>query len=107
MHQQQIAVSAWAEATFGSSPSAMIVAARLNTEVAELLRAVAHGTSPAHLAAIEDEIADVQIMLWRLASVVGCDVDEAARRKMIVNRQRRWHVAGDGTGRHVREEARA
>jgi dCTP diphosphatase len=49
-------------------------------------RALAH--DPARRTALEDELADVQIYLVRLAAVLGVDMDGAVRRKLARNREK-------------------
>ncbi len=50
------------------------------------------------------EIADVVIVLYRLASELGVDLLEEIDHKMQINRARQWHRTGDGHGYHVREK---
>lgn len=97
-HETQATVSEWAESTFGPSGSNIRVAARANEEMAELLRHLsATDTSP--LAA--EEVADVVIVLYRLATLLNVNLVEMIDKKMAINRTREWKIEG-GHGYHVR-----
>ena len=99
--EDQITISAWAEATFGPVSSNASVAARANEEMAELLRCLTVNDS--HEKAPE-EIADVTIVLFRLADRLGVDLLDEVDRKMATNRARDWRLSGDGHGYHVRDK---
>lgn len=73
--ETQRSISAWCEATFGPVSSDIRVAARANEEMAELLEKLA--TDPAHKGAAE-EVADVVIVLARLATRLGLDTETVA-----------------------------
>lgn len=94
--ETQALISDWATETFGTPGSNASVAARANIEMAELLFALAKDDS--HPKAAE-EVADVLIVLYRLAQRLGVDIHEEVDKKMRVNRQREWDVEG-GHGRH-------
>lgn len=47
------------------------------------------------------EMADVVIVLYGLASMLGIDLHEEINKKMDVNRHRTWEIQPDGTGRHL------
>lgn len=97
--ETQASISSWAEATFGPVGANVRVAARANEEMAELLRVLAtDDKSP--MAAIE--IADVVIVLYRLAARLGVDLHDAIDVKMAVNRSREWKLDGTGHGYHVK-----
>lgn len=98
--ENQATITAWASATFGRVRSNARVAARANEEMAELLRAIAESESSRGAPA---EIADVVIVLYRLASELGVDLHDEIDHKMAINRARRWQQTGDGHGYHVRE----
>lgn len=100
--ETQASISSWAEETFGPVASNARVAARANEEMAELFRVLTiDDKSP--MAAVE--IADVVIVLYRLAARLGVDLHEAIDVKMAVNRSRKWDLDGTGHGYHVREGA--
>lgn len=99
MTETQRSISRWAEKTFGSSGSNASVAARANKEMAELLRALT-ANDKSHDAA--SEIADVVIVLYRLATRLGVNVQKEIDRKMLTNRLRVWKRDGSGHGYHLR-----
>lgn len=102
MIEDQYQVSRWAEETFGPASSNARVAARANEEMAELLRAL---TSDDEHPKAPEEIADIVIVLYRLATRLGSDIGEEIERKMKINRARIWNVDKDGHGYHVRDKA--
>lgn len=102
--EDQASVSAWAEATFGPVSSNARVAARANEEMAELLR---HLTNDDRHPDAAEEIADVMIVLYRLADRLGTDLHAEIDRKMAKNRGRTWRLSGDGHGYHVRQKGYA
>jgi NTP pyrophosphatase (non-canonical NTP hydrolase) len=71
MSETQASISAWAEQTFGPVSSHARVAARANEEMAELLRCL---TVDEHHPKAGEEIADVVIVLARLATRLGVDL---------------------------------
>jgi len=64
--------------------------------VAELLTKVAQGRQ-----GVEEEAADVLVVLYHFAETLGMNLQEEVNRKMAINRQRRWKLDGTGTGQHV------
>lgn len=100
MRENQQTISQWIEETFGPAGSNARVVARANEEMAELLRNV---TIQDDHPAMAEEIADVFIVLYRVATRLGVDVHEAIDRKMAVNRARKWALDGSGCGYHVKE----
>lgn len=101
MSETQQTISEWAEATFGACGSNMRVAVRAQEELTELLRALS--VDDDHPKAAE-EVADVVIVLQRLATRLGIDLWAEVERKMLVNRGRTWKMDGTGHGYHVREK---
>jgi NTP pyrophosphatase (non-canonical NTP hydrolase) len=99
MNETQQTISAWALTTFGEVVSNVSAATRANKEMAELLMALA--IDDRHPEAGE-EIADIVIILFRLAERLGIDLFAEIDRKMSINRQRRWQLDGAGHGYHVR-----
>lgn len=95
----QYEVTVWAEKTFGPPSSNARIAARANEEMAELLRDL---TVDDKNPKAGEEIADIVIVLYRLATRLGCDLMQEIDRKMEVNKQRVWKVGADGHGYHVR-----
>lgn len=99
--ETQASISRWADETFGPVSSNARVAARANEEMAELLRALT--SDDAHPKAAE-EVADVFIVLYRVATRLGVDLHEVIDAKMAVNRARVWATDGTGHGYHVRKK---
>ncbi len=66
--ETQESIAAWCEETFGPAPSVARIAARANEEMAELLR---HITSGQDAEDIVEEAADVVIVLYRVAHILG------------------------------------
>ena len=99
--ETQQTISGWANATFGAADSNARVAARANEEMAELIRALT--ADDQHPKAAE-EIADVVIILYRLAERLGVDLMSEIDRKMEINRSRKWNLDSTGHGYHVRDK---
>jgi NTP pyrophosphatase (non-canonical NTP hydrolase) len=99
--ETQKSISEWAESTFGPVSTNARVAARANEEMAELLRAL---TCDDNSIKAPSEIADIFIVLYRLAQRMGSDVHAEINRKMQINRQRKWNRDGSGHGYHVRDK---
>lgn len=102
MAETQQSVSEWADMTFGPASSNARIAARANEEMAELLRAL---TADDNNPRAPEEIVDVMIVLFRLATRMGFDIWNGVDHKMAINRARKWNVTTDGHGYHVRERA--
>lgn len=98
-HENQTTIGLWAEQTFGPAKSNMVIAARANREMGELLSALA--ADDQHPGALE-EIADVVIVLSRIVHRMGGDLQDEIDRTMAINRARKWHVNADGTGEHIK-----
>jgi NTP pyrophosphatase (non-canonical NTP hydrolase) len=102
MRETQDSICAWADATFGPAASNARIAARANTEMAELLGALTSDDN--HPGAVE-EVADIVIVLYRLVRNRGGDLQAAIDAKMAINRARTWRLDGTGHGFHVKREA--
>lgn len=99
--ETQLSISEWANDTFGPVGSNARVAARANEEMAELLRALTvDDTNPK----AAEEIADIVIVLYRLAWRLGVDLHQKIDEKMAINRRRNWARDNTGHGYHVREK---
>lgn len=98
--ETQESISAWCEQIFGPITSHARIAARANEEMAELLKAL---TSDDRHQKAAEEIADVFIVLYRLATRLGVNIHAEIDRKMAVNRAREWKLDGTGHGYHVRK----
>lgn len=99
--ETQATICVFADETFGPATSNIRVAARANEEMAELLRALSADDN--HPKAAE-EIADVVIILYRLAQNLGTDLQTEIDRKMEINRNRTWKRDDTGHGYHVRDK---
>lgn len=94
--ETQYTVSQWAELTFGPAGSILRVAVRANEEMAELL----HAISVEDLVKAKEELADVIIVLSRVATRLNCDMIVEVDKKMRINRSREWKLDGTGHGYH-------
>lgn len=99
--ETQNSISRWADDTFGVAASNARVAARANEEMAELLRAL---TADDNHPKAAEEVADVVIILCRLATRLGIDLRTQVAWKMMVNRERKWKKDNSGHGYHVRDK---
>jgi NTP pyrophosphatase (non-canonical NTP hydrolase) len=98
MIETQESVSVWAEETFGPISTKIRVAARANEEMAELLRELAIDDNNRKAG---EEIADIIIILYRLASRLNINVQTEIAAKMEINRRRSWRLDGTGHGYHL------
>lgn len=98
--ETQASISTWAEATFGPSGSNARAVARANREMSELLE---HVTADDRHPEAAEEVADIVIVLYRIATRLGVDLHELIDRKMATNRARTWRLDGTGHGYHVKE----
>lgn len=96
----QRAIHDWSDKTFGEPRSNLGIAIRANEEMAELLRCLATDDNDQ---AARAEVADVVIVLCRLAERLGGTIVRDVDDKMEVNAKRTWRRRGDGHGHHVRE----
>ena len=102
--ETQATISAWAEATFGPSGSNARAIARANREMAELLE---HVTADDRHPEAAEEIADIVIVLSRVMTRLGVDLQAEIDRKMVKNRARKWRLDGTGHGYHVKDNEEA
>lgn len=100
--ETQQSITEWANETFGLAGSNARVAARANEEMAELLRAL---TADDNHPKAAEEVADVMIIMQRLATRLGIRTDDEIDRKMAINRQRVWKKDNTGHGYHVRDKS--
>ena len=99
--EDQYTISRWADDTIGPVGSNLSVAQRARKEFDELYRALEENDW--HPKAAE-EVADVVIILYRLADRLVVDLHAEIDRKMAVNRKRTWLLDGNGHGQHVDAE---
>lgn len=98
--EDQASITQWIEETFGPAGSNARVVARANEEMAEVLKSVTIDDCHPSLA---EEMADVVIVLYRVATRLGVDLHGEIDKKMAVNRARKWALDGSGCGYHVKE----
>ncbi len=96
--ETQHTISQWADATFGVAGSNARAAARANEEMAELLKAL---TADDNHPKAAEEIADIFIVLYRVAERLGVDIHYVIDMKMAKNKARTWALDGTGHGYHV------
>ncbi len=102
MREDQTTIERWRTETFGPTSSTMRIAVRANEEMSELLRALS--TDDGNPKAAE-EVADIVIVLYGVATRLGVDLHAEVDRKMMINRARRWSLDGTGHGYHVRDKS--
>jgi NTP pyrophosphatase (non-canonical NTP hydrolase) len=102
--EDQQTIEEWRRATFGPGGSNARLAARLNTEVAELIFALTEDDSNPQAI---DEVADIGIVLMGLCSRFNVDFHQIIDQKMAINRRRQWLVDGTGHGHHIEQEEAA
>ena len=100
MSETQATIDEWRLTTFGSGGTTIRAAGRANQEMAELLMNLAEDL--AHPKAAQ-EVADIVICMYGVASRLGVDLHAEVDAKMAVNRARTWRLTGDGHGYHVTE----
>lgn len=49
------------------------------------------------------EYADIVILVLDMAYLAKVDVGDAVKRKMVINRERRWKLNQNGTHQHIKE----
>lgn len=111
--ENQETITAWAEGAFGPSHPA-IIASRMSVEVAELvsgLSLVAHlrveDIDPETVHALQEEVADVNVMLSQVAEMLQVDIGAVTDYKMSINRKRSWGRTASGHFQHTEEAATA
>jgi len=113
--ETQESVGEWRRSVFGPAPWGKVLG-RMVLEVAELatLAGCPAAALDLELAAkdlmangtggprpeVAEELADVLVVLYGVATEAGVSFSEALGAKMEVNRARRWKVEGPGLGRH-------
>lgn len=90
-------IATWADSTFGRSNISAIYW-RSSVEFSELGLAIIDGKPKTKIA---EEVADVIIVFYRLAEYLGIDLDAEIKKKMAINRKRKWIRDGNGNGRHA------
>ena len=101
MEENQKTISEWAIRTFGY-PTEERAIARMLEEVEELKNIDPKDYNKS-FDEISNECADILITLYQVASTFSFDLQKCVEHKMQINRARKWEIAGDGTGQHVKE----
>lgn len=96
-NESQNSISEWADNTFGPSNTNLRTAQRANEEMKELLDKLESNDNDE---SAKEEIADVFIVLYRLASRMNVNVHDEIDKKMRINRSRTWELDGTGHGYH-------
>ncbi len=99
MTETQSSVTTWGEQTFGPASTPDVLVARAAVEFDELMEAARAKDKDE----VAHEMADVLIILYRVATIFGFDLNAAVDAKMRINRARKWAPKGDGTGSHIKE----
>lgn len=96
--ETQQTISEWAETTFGPVSDPKVLVERAAIELEELQQAITQND----VKEAGKETADVVILLYRLMTELGRELDVEVSSKMTENRSRRWQPIGDGTGSHIK-----
>ena len=102
MVENQKTITEWANKTFGY-PSRQRSIDRMLEEVEELKNIESEGNDPDSFEKVSNECADILITLYQVANTFGFNLHACVDHKMQINRARKWKIAGDGTGQHVKE----
>lgn len=101
MIETQKTINEWAMVTFGPVKNLHRAIDRMVEEVNELQDQAEADIDD--FDKISNECADILITLYQVASTFGFDLHACVDHKMQINRGRKWKIAGDGTGQHVKE----
>lgn len=110
--ETQVTICEWADNTFGKIVDTVDAVDRASQELKELRNAAVDydlirnfGGSAEHSARLKvgQEIADVIIVLKRLAQHLLLPTDILVDTKMEINRERKWKVDGRGHGQHIKD----
>lgn len=101
MIENQKTISEWANSTFGY-PTKERSIDRMLDEVDELKK-LDTLDGKYRFNEVSNECADILITLYQVANTFGFDLHACVDHKMEINRHRKWKIAGDGTGQHVKE----
>lgn len=95
--ETQSSISKWATETFGEMKSVDVAYDRFYKEVEELESKI----TLHKLYEARSECADVLITLYHLCTKLGFNLREEVNKKMVINRNRKWQLHGDGTAQHI------
>jgi hypothetical protein len=99
--ETQQTISEWAVKTFGYATRERSID-RMVEEVEELKEVNVNGVEA--FDEVSNECADILIILYQVADTFGFNLHACVDHKMEINRSRKWKIAGDGTGQHIKEE---
>lgn len=88
-----LGIKSWADQAFPDRTDASMYL-KLYGEIAEMI--AARGPE------VEDEVADLLILILDFAKRKGIDIEAALARKMKINRERTWVKTDAGTFQHVK-----
>lgn len=107
MVENQKTISEWGTKTFGFPKSIQTIVDRMLKESKELEELMSdkykNQGSSYHCDRIADECADIYIVMCQVMNTIGYNLHACVDHKMQINRARKWKIAGDGTGQHVKE----
>jgi NTP pyrophosphatase (non-canonical NTP hydrolase) len=95
--ETQESIHKWAHDTFGELKDLDTIFDRFLQEVEELESKI----DRRKLHEAKMECADVLIILYQVAQKLKFSLREAVNEKMIINRNRKWKLHGDGTAQHI------
>ena len=102
--ETQKTVSEWATKTFGYPKSPEVAIQRMLKECKELEEKLEMKIcNNSQYEKYADEIADIFITGYQAMTTIGYNVQACIDHKMEINRHRKWKLAGDGTGQHIKE----
>lgn len=110
MRKMYRTLNGWFKETFGKDPDPMSIILKLQEEVNELnerVRTEQQWQTNENRLAVQEEIADVTMVLFRLSQTYGFCYDnfvDAIVAKHNVNRKREWMELPDGRWIHVPEK---
>lgn len=99
MIETQQTLNDWADETFGKATDLHSTFYRMLDEWNELNDAIHNNKTSEEIA---EELADILMMLYRMADVLNVDLHDIVDRKMIINRARKWKLDSHGHGQHIK-----
>lgn len=100
MIENQKTISEWGFKTFGYPKDVITITKRMLKESKELKEAIEKDVTNDMIA---DECADIYIVMCQVFTTMGYNLQACVDHKMEINRGRKWKIAGDGTGQHIKE----
>ena len=95
MAPMQDQIAEWSKATFGSEDIDATLS-HLDEEHDELYDAIKHPRP----GGVAEELADMAILLYKIAALMGVDLDVAVEDKHAINTNRKWGPIGPNGVRH-------